>query len=149
MVERPLSEHDRAMDQPVSGPLYGWPWIVMSSILGMVVIGVVGSLEWESTIVLGVVLLALSAVTQRHSRATVSEDGLEVTRAGLIGHVTASTPWTNVTGLKTGTFSASVTLKEPVRFGLRSVRRLPIAIFDPRWRERPLSRAVLGCLDWG
>ncbi len=147
MVERPLSEHDRTVDKPVSGPLYGWPWPVMSSTLGMAVIGVVGNLAWESTLVLGVVLLVLSILGQRRSRASASEDGLEVTQSGLIGHVTASTPWRNVTGLKAGMFSASVSLKEPVRFGLRSVRKLPIAIFDPKWRKRPLSRAVLACLD--
>lgn len=87
------------------------------------------------------VIIAGSVVTpwiQRRSTLTVSDEGVTLLRAGKLAFV----PWSNVESLHDGWFPAIV-FGNPQRIGRRDTHRLRIDGFDPKWRTRGTTAAIV------
>jgi hypothetical protein len=97
-----------------------------------------GVVKWVLPIGCTFGILLLAPIMRRSSILTITDDGMALVQFGKSVYI----PWENVASIKSGTFGASLVLKESQRIGARQRRTFPFAGFNLNWRTRPTSYAV-------
>ena len=127
----------------VTGTLYGSPiGLFLALSIPLLIVSVplsfAGVWNWAAPVA---VILAGWVVTpwiRRRSTLMVSDEGATLLRSGKLAFV----PWSNVESLTEGWFPALV-FDQPQKLGWRTSKRLRFDGFDPKWRTRPTSEAIV------
>jgi hypothetical protein len=91
---------------------------------------------WLMCTVLLTVMLRITNVV------TVSSEGFLLTAFGREVWI----PWDNVSRIEAGVFGAKLIFKEPQSIGFRPKGKFAFAGFDPTWRKRPTTVAIVAQL---
>jgi hypothetical protein len=127
----------------VTGTPYGSPIglflaLAIPLLLVSIPLSLAGVWSWAAPVA---VILAGSVVTpwiRGRSTLTVTDEGVTLLRAGKLAFV----PWSTIESLSDAWFPALV-FSERQRMGRRIVKRLRFDSFDPKWRTRPTSVAIV------
>jgi hypothetical protein len=127
----------------VTGTLYGSPvglFLALAIPLLLVSIPLSSAGVWSWAAPVAVVLAGVVATPwlRRLSTLTVSEEGVTLLQARKLAFV----PWSNIEAVSEG-WLPSLVFSEPQSMGWRTARRLRFDSFDPKWRTRPTSAAIL------
>jgi hypothetical protein len=76
---------------------------------------------------------------QRISSVSVDDAGFEIRSPSWVLVV----QWEDILAIQAGKFSGKAVLRAPVRMGLVTRGKIAFAAFDPEWRTRPVSAAIL------
>lgn len=127
----------------VTGTLYGsavglFVALTTPLLLVSVPLSAAGIWSWAGPVVAVLVGAAVAPWLRRRSTLTVSDEGVTLLRSGRLTFV----PWSSVGLLSEGWFPTLV-FDEPQKMGRRRVSRLRIDSFDPKWRRRPTTTAIV------
>ncbi len=98
----------------------------------------IGKFSWVAVPAVIIGSAILTPWTRNSCILRVSDAGVSVTK----GRQSVEIPWTNVKLVKEGPFP-SLVFKEPQIVGRRPAKRFMFDGFDPRWRTRATTKAIL------